>query len=73
MKSKRRILTAATLSAFLAMAGTAVAHSRVNAAGGTVPRPASGKKGHRPHKHHKSHKGGKKNLRKTSSTTPPPK
>ena len=74
MKAKRRLLTAATLSAFLSLAAVASAHTSSNRAGGPSAVPKSGKKGHRKHRRSfQSHKGGKKNLRKSGGTTPPPK
>ena len=71
MKAKRRILAAATLSAFLSLAGSAQAQNPGNRNG----RGAGGKNWHT--RHHTS-KGGKKGHkgRKHShsrSTTPPPK
>ena len=75
MKAKRRILTAATLSAFLSLAGVTFAHAKANI-GEPSATPTSGKKGHRRPRHGRSfqsHKGGKKNLRKRGGTTPPPK
>ena len=69
MKAKRRMLTAATLSAFLSLAGVTQAQ-----VGGTRNgRGAGGKNWHT--RHHRSGKKGHKSRRHTrsGSTTPPPK
>jgi len=73
MKAKKKILTAATLSAFLALAGAVQAQNT----GGdkNKMRTASGKKA----THYRRHKSGKKAHRRHrrhqrgTTTTPPPK
>jgi hypothetical protein len=71
MKAKRRRLTAATLSAFLSLAGVAQAQvpgtRNGRGAGGKnwhTRHHLSGKKGHKSHKRH---------SRRNGHTTPPPK
>ena len=73
MKAKRRKLTAATLSAFLSLAGAAVGQTGGGSSGNQFT-STSGKKGHKGGK--KGHKGGKKGHKggkKSTRTTPPPK
>jgi len=76
MKSKRTILTAATLSAFLSFGSAAIGQC----GGGSSGKPETGKKPvhHTSRKGHKGgkkgHKGGKKSKKSSSGrTTPPPK
>ena len=74
MKAKKKMLTAATLSAFLALAGAVQAQ---NTGGDKNRIRASGKKAthyrrvHRSGK--KSHKRHRRSNRKSGGTTPPPK
>lgn len=76
MKAKKKILTAATLSAFLALAGAVQAQNTGGDKTKHKTRTASGKKatrykrGHRSGK--KSHKRHKR-TKHTGGTTPPPK
>jgi hypothetical protein len=80
MKAKRKILTAATLSAFLALAGAIQAQDtggstdRNNTTGkkpGKITHAhKGGKKGHKGGK--KGHKGGRKHKKGSSGTTTPP-
>ena len=77
MKAKKILLTAATLSAFLAFGGFIQAQNtggdkaRIGKKPTKVRTYRSGKKGHR---HRKGHKGGKKSKKGSGgSTTPPPK
>jgi hypothetical protein len=80
MKAKRKKLTAATLSAFLALAGAIQAQDTggdknvldTGKKPGKVKSHASGKKGHKGGK--KGHRGGRKSKKgSTTTTTPPPK
>jgi hypothetical protein len=81
MKAKRKILTAVTISAFLALGGAVHAQDtggstdRTNTTGkkpGKITKAhKGGKKGHKGGK--KGHKGGKKATKSTTPSTPPPK
>ena len=86
MKSKKKPLVAATISAFLALAGSVVAAQGTGGSTGSKePRTTSGKKAIKERKGHKGgkrghkggkkgHKGGKKGKKSSGgSTTPPPK
>ena len=80
MKAKKKKLTTAVLSAFLALAGAIQAQDTggsTDRTGGTGKKPGkishthrSGTKGHKGGK--KGHKGGRKHKKGSSGTTTPP-
>jgi hypothetical protein len=70
MKAKKKILTAATLSAFLALAGAVQAHNTSGDKG--AARTYTGKKGHRHARSGKAHKLRRRRKRNSGGTTTPP-
>lgn len=77
MKAKRKVLTAATLSAFLSLAAAIQAQNTGGDKLDTGKKPGKithahkgGKKGHKGGK--KGHKGGRKHKKGNSGTTTPP-
>jgi len=74
MKAKKKMLTAATLSAFLALAGAVQAQNTGGDKNKNRIRTASGKKAtHYRRGHRSGKKSHRRHRRKTGGTTPPPK